>query len=139
MFADSLYLPHFRVLYDVAEPIWFDYLGQDAAYLYTALFVSQAYVEFVRGERFSRQTAALLANALPMLQANLDNPSAATTDTTISVILSLAMAADLYGDLESAKKHVHGLHKVVMLRGGVAKLNNIQLQIKCCRSVFPQI
>jgi hypothetical protein len=38
------------------------------------------------------------------------------------------------GDVEKTEQHMHGLHRVVMLRGGLRVLKkNPQLQIKVCR------
>lgn len=81
----------------------------------------------------SYKASKLLARLLPSIQANLEDSSTASTDSTISAVLSLATGADVAGDIQSLRKHVHGLHSVVKLRGGISGLEHPWLQSKCCR------
>jgi hypothetical protein len=58
-------------------------------------------------------------------------------DSTLMVIITLAMAAQLAGDSVAAQNHVDGLLKIVTLRGGLRSLNtHTNVQVKVCRYVF---
>lgn len=45
----------------------------------------------------------------------------------------MASGADVANDTEGLKKHVHGLHSILKLRGGIPGLYHPWLQTKCCR------
>ena len=50
------------------------------------------------------------------------------------VVITLAQAAELIGDLAAVENHVKGLEKIVSLRGGVRALTtHNNLQVKVCR------
>jgi hypothetical protein len=117
------------------EPIW-----NDAACLHFTIFVTKVYLDFTHGEKKINQTAqAHFVKALAILQHRLASSSdkVSTSDSTILVVIGLTMVASFL-DLETALKHLRGLHKMIMLRGGISAFNgNRKLQIKICRQVGP--
>lgn len=73
---------------------------------------------------------------MDLLRQRLNDPSLSIADTTIFVVVLLVMASTLLGDEDTAKKHMDGLYRMVMLRGGLGALEeDTQMQIKVCRYV----
>ncbi len=104
MLTEALYPNNFRLIYDTASSCKpeFEYLCEYRASLYMALYISKAYCDFVKGYQDMSQhdeTVIHLAKCLSSLQGNLESTEAATADSTISVIMSLARAAGLGGDV----------------------------------------
>ncbi len=142
IFADATSSAGFSGACDFANSAWLDYLIQHPAHHYTARFICQAYFELAGGQGPSggagtgagASAAVTLARALPPLHQNpVDSDTLPTAGSAILTILSLAMAANVLGDLESARQHLDGLARVVALQGGIAGLGSVDLQIKCCR------
>jgi hypothetical protein len=77
-----------------------------------------------------------MTKALELLQADLAKIDRATAEVTISTIIAFSMVAFISGDFDSSGKHLHGLFKVLNMRGGLGSLKTCTyLQIKCCRLV----
>lgn len=75
-----------------------------------------------------------MTKALGFLRTDLATIDRATTEATLLVVSTFAMVAFVIGDIASAKNHIHGLFKLVTMRGGLRSLRaNPNLQIKCCR------
>lgn len=77
-----------------------------------------------------------LAKALAVLRQRLaaGNVDASTSDSTILVVIGLAMASGALGEFEAARAHLSGLHAIVTSRGGIAAFRaNKQLQVKMFR------
>ncbi|KAI1415452.1 hypothetical protein F5Y13DRAFT_156057 [Hypoxylon sp. FL1857] len=114
------------------EPIW-----DDAACLHFTLFISEAYQSFIQGKpENSKAASAHFVNALGILQRRLatSDVTLSTSDTTILVVVGLTMAAVAFGNFDAALKHLEGLHKMVILRGGISEFRmNKQLQTKILR------
>ena len=91
--------------------------------------------------QISRQAAFHLDQTLQLLQARLDafgqgQRDGALCDSTIMVIIFLATAAELAGDLVAVENHIDGLIDIIDLRGGLASLHtHNNLQVKICRYV----
>ena len=62
--------------------------------------------------------------ALVYLQQSLFDTVAATSEATMSTVVSLATAAAILGDLDSLQKHVDGLSRMIELRGGFETLES---------------
>jgi hypothetical protein len=110
----------------------------DSLFLYSTLYTTQAYFDFIRRKNFGPDTMKYLGMSLALLRDKLATDShVQTSNVTIAAVVSLALMADKFGDVESARKHVQGLHAMVRLRGGIKTFqNNPQLQIKVCRYVL---
>lgn len=71
-----------------------------------------------------------------LLRKKLLHGNEATSDSTIFTIMTIAMASEIFGDLEAAKKHLIGLYQVLHIRGGIKTLSSSRLlQFKCFRFV----
>lgn len=104
------------------------YLHQDPVHCYVYPYIAESY--FHPG---GYKASKLLSRLLPCIQANLEDSRTVSTDPTISAVLCLASSADVAGDIKGLGKHVHGLHSIVKLRGGISGLKHPWLQSKCCR------
>jgi hypothetical protein len=119
---------------------WVEYLAYDQSYVHSVLFATQAFFDYVQTGRFGDKTLRHLNKTLSTLRQRLLHDELATSDSTISIVLTLAMMADILDDAEATKNHIQGLHKLVTLRGGILGLSdNNELQSKVLRSVIPPI
>ncbi|KAL2194216.1 hypothetical protein P885DRAFT_43506, partial [Corynascus similis CBS 632.67] len=90
--------------------------------LHSILFTAQAFHDVATGRPYSTVALHHLAKALRLLQESLNDCKKAVDISTMAVVTSLAMAAAITGDLETAAKHMDGLKKIVELRGGLQSL-----------------
>lgn len=104
------------------------------------MFALRAYVDqSPQSGGVNRLAAFHYSQTLHHLQARINasercKHSFVFDDSTIMVVINLAMAAELEGDLATARTHVDGLLKMVSLRGGLKSLNvHNNLQVKVCR------
>lgn len=114
---------------------WCKYLNQDAAHQYIYPLVAESYNDMLDGTQCSLGTSRLLAKVIPLIQQNIEDPTRAAADSTISAIIALATVADIVGDFETLRKHASGLQSLIALRGGIQQLQHGELQSKCCRFV----
>lgn len=100
------------------------------------MFSVRAFLESASHDQLSRTAYFHYGQTLQHLQARLneyDNKSA-ISDATIMVVVTLAAAAELTGDLATVRNHIKGLEKIISLRGGVRALNiHTNMQVKVCR------
>ncbi|KXX77080.1 hypothetical protein MMYC01_206332 [Madurella mycetomatis] len=114
---------------------WVEYLAYDRAYVHSVLFAAQGFFDYVREARFGNVTMRHLTSALNMLRQNLLSKDLATSDSTISTVLTLTLMADILGDTDAARQHIQGLYQMVSLRGGIRSLGyNSELQSKVLRA-----
>ena len=115
-----------------------DYLSLDKAYAQCCIFASKAMAEMQEhgaGGRFGREATVHLNKTLKLLQGNLNDKKAATTDYNIAVVLILILMSCAVGDLDEVGQHLAGAKWMITLRGGIDKLSsNPMLQMKACRS-----
>ncbi|KAK3321365.1 hypothetical protein B0T19DRAFT_466711 [Cercophora scortea] len=105
------------------------------AYVHSVLYANQAFYDYRRDAKLGNKTIHHLTKTLALLQDNIYQQGTAVSDVTISIILTLCMVADAMGDPEAAKKHIHGLHTIVTLRGGLGALrHNNAVRLKVCRA-----
>ncbi|KAI8627606.1 hypothetical protein F5Y19DRAFT_442287 [Xylariaceae sp. FL1651] len=130
-----------EIVYHQSERSWFEPIKNDPACLHLTMFVAKAYqdsITYGKQQEISSLTAlASFGKALNLLQQRLlgSDSEASTSESTILVVTGLTMTATALGELETASKHLKGLHKMVMLRGGLLALGgNKQLQTKICRA-----
>lgn len=115
---------------------WLEYLSADEAYIHSCLWTAEAYSDFLMARPFSRATLHHESKTFELLQQRLNDPSQATSDFSIAVVVTFVMMTCLTGSHGATVKHMEGLHRMVMLRGGLSQLReNTQLQIKVCRYV----
>jgi hypothetical protein len=124
------------LMFDFKKSVWIEYLAVDAMYCHGILWLTQAYFDWIRGGKSSNFQVQHAHKTLVLLQKRLADSELATSDVTIGVVVALVMGTALVDDLESAKKHMRGLYKMVELRGGVRTFaDNCQMQVKMCRWV----
>ncbi len=108
----------------------------DICCLHSMMFSLRAFVESASNDRLSTLAYFHHGQTLQLLQARLNefDQTNAISDSTIMVVITLAQAAELTGDLAAVANHVKGLMKIVSLRGGLRALNTYNnLQVKVCR------
>ena len=104
---------------------WIELLTSDAAYMHAAVFASQAYSFCVTSKESHVAARGAIFHhsaALCLLQERLsivDNQGI-VADSTVLIVLYLALHAHFMLDYDTAKHHLLGLRKIVDLRGGLA-------------------
>jgi hypothetical protein len=113
---------------------WVEYLAYDAAYVHSVLCATQGFFDFVGQARFGEKAIHHLNKTLHTLCQNLADTHLATSDSTISTVITLAMLADVMADATAATNHMQGLYQLVNIRGGIPGLrHNSELQSKVLR------
>ncbi|KAK4039629.1 hypothetical protein C8A01DRAFT_46960 [Parachaetomium inaequale] len=114
---------------------WAEYLTYDRAYLHLMLSSSQAFFDFARDVKLGTKSIYHLNKSLHVLREHLAVAELATSDSTISTVMNLAVFAGILGDPHAAKQHMQGLCHLVNLRGGIRDLRpNTELQSKVLRT-----
>lgn len=125
-------------LEELNSSIWLDYLSLDKAYAQCCIFASKAMAEMQEhgaGGPFGREATVHLNKTLKLLQVNLNNKKAATTDYNIAVVLLLFLMSCAVGDIDEVGQHLAGAKRMIKMRGGIDKLSlNPMLQMKACRA-----
>lgn len=91
---------------------------------HSVLYTAQAFHDLLLQKPFSQTTQYHLGKTLYYLQQHLGDKSNATSDSTLSVVVSLATAAVFLGDMHTLAKHMDGLYQMVQIRGGVDTLGH---------------
>lgn len=118
------------------EQNWFRDLSHDPAYAHTVLSTARAYFDFVGSQTFGPRAIMHMNKTMFRLRNKLAETDLVITDSTIFTVLALVLISEALDDHEAAQKHLHGLHELVKLRGGIRGLSQKPLlQIKCCRLV----
>ncbi|KAK1830696.1 hypothetical protein QBC39DRAFT_101456 [Podospora conica] len=124
-----------EICVDFDHSQWVEYFATDAIFLYSTLFSTKGFFDYLRQRPFGPDTMKYLGLSLALLREKLSDSDAQTSDVTIASVVSLALVADKFGDVDSAEKHMQGLCQMVHLRGGIESFqNNPQLQVKICRA-----
>lgn len=116
---------------------WVAPVTYDALYLHATIFASQAALGFgssqdANGSVVSRH----FGRTVKLLRLRLEqgDPMKTTADTTLMVMIILAMAALLSGQEDMARSHLCGVKRVVDIRGGFASFaNSVKLLIEVLR------
>ncbi|KAK6499601.1 hypothetical protein TWF481_009966 [Arthrobotrys musiformis] len=103
---------------------WWDALTVDPAYLNTTAFMAYAYVDLVKGRRYGPmlpEAAFHFVQSVHMLRERLITPDKGLlfSDSTLFLVLSLALYSHMSGDGATARNHMKGLSRIVGLRGGI--------------------
>lgn len=118
------------------ENDWFEDLSRDATYSQVVLHTAQTYFDTVKSGIYGPNAMRHMNRAMLVLRKKLLHGNEAISDSTIFAITTIAMASEIFGDLESAKKHLNGLYQVLHVRGGIITLAHSRLlQFKCFRFV----
>lgn len=113
---------------------WVEYLAYDVAYVHSVLCATQGFLDYMGQARLGEKAIHHLNRTLHTLRQNLADIQLATTDSTISTVITLALLSDATGDTTAATNHMHGLYQLVNIRGGISALRyNSELQAKVLR------
>ena len=124
----------------VVDRGWFPYMINDICCLHSMMFCVSAFVTSAPPGRLNQQAYFHYGQTLQLLQARLNDfdHTAAISDSTIMVVITLAQVAELTEDYAAVANHINGLKKIVSLRGGLQALNtHNNLHVKVCRCVPP--
>lgn len=108
----------------------------DACCLQSMMFCVRAFLDGDPNGAKSQAASFHYALTLQLLQERLNEfvHTSTISDSTIVVVVTLAMFALSNADFATAANHINGLYKIVSLRGGVRKLNtHNNMQFKVCR------
>lgn len=116
---------------------WVGSLMTDPVYLHSMLFSSEAILDESLGRDRSVLTQFHLVKTLRLLQERISIPNdpLAISDQTIMTVVTLALAAQIFGDRAGLENHMQGLIRMVNLRGGFGtlKTSTHELPSKICR------
>lgn len=119
---------------DAADAYWFHWTQVDLAYLHSILFTTSFFYDTLTGQK-SESTKYHSYRAIRQLNKQLADSKTALLDSTTTVVMSMALVAACFGDLESAHVHFAGLKRIIDLRGGIASYRSRPLlQAKLYRS-----
>lgn len=125
------------IAFDSHETSWFDQLTVDAAYLHITAFAGEALTNKVRGQECLTRNQAVMqhfSTGVRLLRQRIEKGDidAKVADSTISIVLILAISAHLMND-RTARQHMEGIHRMILLRGGLVTLRNQKLKMEICR------
>ncbi|KAH8653872.1 hypothetical protein BX600DRAFT_471789 [Xylariales sp. PMI_506] len=103
---------------------WIELWATDAAYMHAAVFASQAYILYTSAKdcpMVARQVVVHHSKALRLLRERISASHIGdkTSDSTVLVVLYLALHAYFMNDHSTAIHHMEGLRNIVDLRGGL--------------------
>jgi hypothetical protein len=109
--------------FDVRDRTWFNLLSIDPAYLHITAFAAHAFMDIIINRETNNSESTLhYLKGVQLLRQRLeqDDQNIQVSDSTISVVLTLAITAHVKGEYETAKYHMEGIRKMVNMRGGLA-------------------
>ncbi|KAL6787316.1 hypothetical protein J3E68DRAFT_165098 [Trichoderma sp. SZMC 28012] len=125
---------------------FFRWLFEAESYLQSILFSVSAFQDILSFKsakglnssstaiEFSSETRCYLGNTISLLNKQLQDCHMQLHDSTVAVVISLAMIADAMGDTNACKTHIKGLNQMIRARGGLGAFrSNGHVQMKICR------
>ncbi|KAL6884414.1 hypothetical protein GGI43DRAFT_419555 [Trichoderma evansii] len=125
---------------------FFDWLYEVESYLQSILFCVSAFQDILSfrsagnlnstgvGIKFSSETRHYFGTTISLLNQQIQNCHMQLHDSTVAVVISLAMIADAIGDNTACKTHIEGLKQMIYARGGLNSFrHNGHVQMKICR------
>ncbi|EXJ76665.1 uncharacterized protein A1O5_01173 [Cladophialophora psammophila CBS 110553] len=111
---------------------WFDPLKFDAAYLHVTVFAAEVFMDKLLGREYPTTNQDATVHFLKGVQILrkrllLGDENTKPSDSTIAVVLTLAVSAFFMGEDGAFKHHMVGLRKMVNLRGGIAAFRGSKL------------
>ncbi|KAI8665190.1 hypothetical protein NCS56_00954200 [Fusarium sp. Ph1] len=120
--------------FNASETNWFGWMTNDAAYLHALLFTVSSFHDIAAGRTTQPRTNYHVFKAIRLLNERLADSEMALADSTVAVVMSMAMLCEIAGDVQAARAHTDGLKRIVELRGGIGSFSHAQqLQVKICR------
>lgn len=113
---------------------YLQWLCCDDAFFHSVLLTISAVDDYVLQRPPTDITHHHLRRTLSLLNQRLSEKDAHLVDSTVYIILTLALMAGVFGDYAAASTHIAGLQQIVRLRGGVKHLRlNSKLHFKLDR------
>lgn len=117
--------------FDVSRSIWSRWLEIDTAYLHSVLLGTSVINDFFMNRPPARATYFHLRKTIANLNEHLSDSAVYLWDSTVAVVVILAMLADVFGDYGAVRAHIAGLQQIIRLRGGLESFReNTKLHIK---------
>ncbi|KAL7904119.1 hypothetical protein GGI35DRAFT_464152 [Trichoderma velutinum] len=126
--------------------LFFHWLFEEESYLQSILFSVSAFQDILSFKstrrlnspsvaiEFSPETRYYLGNTINLLNKQIQDCHLQLHDSTVAVVISLAMIADAIGDNTVCKTHIEGLKQMIRARGGLDSFrSNGHVQMKICR------
>lgn len=115
------------IFFDRRAENWIAPLAIDPAFLHVNIFTSLYYYDAVLPRRPFRESQRVRHHydkAISLLRERLvcDDNDKRLSNTTISIVLSLAGQAFCAGDLKTAVNHIQGIQRIIHLRGGLSSI-----------------
>ena len=118
----------------VEKKEYLEWLCCDDAFFHSVLLTISAVDDYVLQRPPAQITYHHLRRTLSLLNQRLSEKDAHLADSTVYIILTLALMAGVFGDYAAASTHIAGLQQIVRLRGGVKHLRlNPKLHFKLDR------
>ncbi|KAK4936665.1 hypothetical protein LTR10_022517 [Elasticomyces elasticus] len=111
--------------YSNKDMAWFNPLKFDPAYLHVTVFAAEIFMDKVLDRQYpatNRDATVHFLKGVQILRERLllGDENTKPSDSTIAVVLTLALSALFMGEGETFNHHMVGLRKMVNLRGGMA-------------------
>ncbi|KAF4210731.1 hypothetical protein CNMCM8980_005897 [Aspergillus fumigatiaffinis] len=120
--SDALFPPQFCTKFDIIKSIWVNYILADEAYFHSTLAISSSYVDFLRRKpSISSKTLHHISQAYALVNVKLSGPFS-VSDSAIAAVVSLAIYQQVHHQPATGLVHLHGLYRMIQLRGGIARL-----------------
>ncbi|OQE19770.1 hypothetical protein PENFLA_c018G02359 [Penicillium flavigenum] len=120
--SDTVFPPQFCTRFDIIKTIWVNYILADEAYFHNTLAIIASYVDFFqRRPAISRKTLHHISKAYALVNIKLSGPFS-VSDSAIATVVSLAIYQQVHHQPEIGLVHLHGLYRMIQLRGGISKL-----------------
>ncbi|KAL4916376.1 hypothetical protein BDW62DRAFT_105758 [Aspergillus aurantiobrunneus] len=120
-FSDAMYPAELFIDFDIAQNEWVHWLFKDPAYLQCIFFMAFSTRDLVHNRSITPKTYSHLRDTIIRLNRQLSDANTAVSlgNSTIAVVIMLAMFSCMIDDHAGAKAHISGLHQMVHLRGGL--------------------
>ncbi|KAK1570167.1 uncharacterized protein LY79DRAFT_527324 [Colletotrichum navitas] len=130
--SDALFPPQFCYKFDILKSIWVNCILVDEACKYklqltqsnfhSTLAVSASYVDFFeRKPATSPRALHHVCQAYSLVNLKLSGPHA-VSDSAIAAVVTLAIYQQIHQQHATGLIHLKGLHRMIELRGGIARL-----------------
>ena len=95
---------------------------QEDVFMHTILLTNSAIRDYAQRRSPTKATQFYLSKTLSLLSERLGDKDSHLMDSTIYIVLSLAVMGAIFGDYAATRTHLLGLMKIIELRGGLQYL-----------------
>jgi len=128
-------------LLDHNRTTWLEPIASEALYLHALIFTGGVFLDLLSGQKFPierQQGSYHLVRTINLLRQQLASSGGKTkvaiSNPAIMAIMALASHSVSCGDYITARTHISGLYKLIMLTGGLKRFEGLfKLQIELYR------